>query len=172
MTFHERCQSIQLILSDVDGVMTDGGLIFDDQGLELKRFHVRDGMGIKLWQRAGHQFGLVTSRTSHIVEVRAAELGIEIVRQGFPEKLPVVREIVGTLGLSLDQVAFIGDDFSDLAAIHAVGLGIAVADAADEIRAAADHTTQLRGGDGAVREVVETILKSQKRWEDVVRQYE
>ena len=172
MKLEARCQSIELILSDVDGVLTDGGLIFDDQGIELKRFHVRDGMGIKLWQQAGYKLGLVTSRTSHIVKVRAAELGVEIVRQGFSEKLPVLHEIVDALGLTVDQVAFIGDDLSDLAAINAVGLGIAVADAADEIRAAADHTTQLEGGQGAVREVVEMILKSQKRWEDLVRKYE
>jgi YrbI family 3-deoxy-D-manno-octulosonate 8-phosphate phosphatase len=171
MNFDERCQSIELILSDVDGVLTDGGLIFDNQGTESKRFHVRDGMGINLWQQAGCKFGIVTSRNSHIVEVRAAELGIEIIRQGFSEKLPVVNEVAEALGLRMDQVAFIGDDLSDLAAINAVGLGIAVADAAPEIRAAANYTTRLKGGDGAVREVVETILKSQKRWDDLVHRY-
>lgn len=172
MKLDARCQSIELILSDVDGVLTDGGLIFDNQGIEVKRFHVRDGMGIKLWQQAGFEFGLVTSRTSHIVKVRAAELAIEIVRQGFAKKLPVVQEIASSRNLALEQVAFIGDDLSDLSVINAVGLGIAVADAADEVRSAAHHTTKCKGGSGAIRELVEVILKSKQRWEELVRKYE
>ena len=89
-----RCQTIELILSDVDGVLTDGGVIFDNQGIEIKQFHIRDGLGIKLWQRAGYRFGIVTARNSHIVKVRAAELGIDIIRQGFEDKLPTVRNIM------------------------------------------------------------------------------
>lgn len=172
MKLDARCQTIELILSDVDGVLTDGGLIFDNQGIETKRFHVRDGMAIKLWQQAGFEFGFVTSRTSHIVKVRAAELGVEIVRQGFSQKLPIVNEIAEANGLMLTQVAYIGDDLSDLSVINAVGLGVAVADAAGEVASAAHHTTKTPGGSGAVREVVEMILKSQKRWEDLIRKYE
>ncbi len=172
MKLDAHCQSIEMILADVDGVLTDGGLIFDNQGIEVKRFHVRDGMGIRLWQQAGYRFGLVTSRASHIVKVRAAELGIEIVRQGFGEKLPTVREIAQTSGLALEQIAFVGDDLADLAVIKAVGLGIAVADAVPEVRAAARYVTTVAGGYGAVREVVELILKATKRWEDLIRKYE
>ena len=172
MKLDTRCQAIELILTDVDGVLTDGGLIFDNQGIEQKRFHVRDGMGIQLWHQAGYRLGFVTSRASHIVKVRATELGVEIVRQGSVEKLPVVREIAQSLGLTMDQVAFIGDDLSDLAVIKAVGLGIAVADATEEVRSVASYTTKLKGGDGAVREVVELILKLQTRWEDLIRKYE
>ena len=118
MKLDARCQAVELILSDVDGVLTDGGLIFDNQGIEIKRFHARDGMGIKLWQQAGFQFGFVTSRASHIVKVRASELGVDIVRQGFSQKLPIVEEIAEASGLTLAQVAYIGDDLSDLSLIH------------------------------------------------------
>lgn len=171
MKLDARCQSIELILSDVDGVLTDGGVIFDNEGIETKKFHIRDGLGIKLWMRAGFHFGIITARTSHIVKVRARELGVELVRQGFEEKLPVARELIRDMGLSVEQVCFIGDDLTDIAVIKAVGLGVAVADAADEVRQASDHTTKLAGGCGAVREVAETILKSKNRWEDVIQRY-
>ncbi len=172
MKLDVRCQPIELILSDVDGVLTDGGLIFDNQGIESKRFNARDGMGIKLWQQAGFEFGFVTSRASHIVKVRASELGVDIVRQGFAEKLPIVREIAEANGMGLEQVAYIGDDLTDLSVINAVGLGVAVQDAAYEVASAAHYTTKTEGGSGAVREIVELILKSQKRWEDLIRKYE
>ena len=172
MKLETRCQTIEMILADVDGVLTDGGLIFNNEGIEVKRFHVRDGLGITLWQQAGYRFGLVTSRASHIVKVRAAELSIDIVRQGFAEKLPTVREITETCGLTLAQVAFVGDDLTDLAVLNSVGLGIAVADAVPEIRAAAQYVTTIEGGRGAVREAVELILKAKNRWEDLIRKYE
>ena len=94
MTLDQRCQPIRLILSDVDGVLTDGGIVFDNQGIETKRFHVRDGMGIRLWQKAGYRFGLITHRSSHIVKMRVAELGIEILRQGIDDKLTAMRGIL------------------------------------------------------------------------------
>lgn len=172
MKLDARCKDIQLFLSDVDGVLTDGGLIFDNQGIETKRFHVRDGMGIKLWQHAGYQFGFVTARTSHIVKLRAAELSVDLIRQGFHEKYSVVEEILASLSLTWHQVAYIGDDLTDLSVINAVGLGVAVANAAPEVRAAANYTTTQNGGDGAVREVVELILKSQQRWDDLIKKYE
>ena len=129
MKLEERCQKIEMILADVDGVLTDGYVVFDNQGIETKHFHIRDGMGIKLWQRAGYRFGLVTGRSSHIVKVRAAELGIDIVRQTAEDKLPATQEILRQTGLSLPQVCYIGDDLPDLPVIRAVGLGVAVADA-------------------------------------------
>lgn len=172
MKLNQRCQKIQLVLSDVDGVLTDGGVIFDNQGIETKQFHIRDGLGIKLWQRAGYRFGIVTARNSHIVKVRAAELGIEVVRQGSSDKLATVREVVEQLKLTIDQVCFIGDDLTDLSAIHAVGLGVAVSDAVQEIRAAADFVTKVGGGRGAVRETIELILKSQDRWLDLIQKYQ
>ncbi len=171
MTFADACQPVRLLLSDVDGVMTDGGIIYDNQGIETKRFHVRDGLGIRLWQRAGGKFGIVTSRNSHIVKLRATELGIDIVRQGFADKLPAVRQIISELGVPAENVAYIGDDLPDLPVLKSMGLAIAVADAAAELKQAADYVTELPGGHGAVREAIEAILKAQGRWEGVVGKY-
>lgn len=171
MKLDERCQKIELILSDVDGVLTDGGLMFDNQGIESKKFHIRDGLGIKLWQRGGYKFGLLTARSSHIVKLRAAELNIAIVRQGFEDKLPAALDVMRELGIASEQVCYIGDDLGDLPVIRAVGLGVAVADAAPEVRAAAHHTTTLAGGQGAVRELIETLLKSKQRWDELIRRY-
>src|SRR4051812_24180064 len=110
MKLSERCQAVELLLADVDGVLTDGGIVLDNQGIETKRFHIRDGLGIKLWQQAGNTFGLITGRSSHIVKVRAAELGINFVRQGVDQKLAVAREIMAGLNLQPQQVCYIGDD--------------------------------------------------------------
>src|SRR3990170_2889176 len=104
MKLDERCQAIELLLADVDGVLTGGQIIFNNEGIETKPFHIRDGLGIKLWQRAGYRFGMVTGRSSHIVKIRAAELGVEIVRQTAEDKLPVAQEIFGQLGLRPAQV--------------------------------------------------------------------
>jgi len=171
MKLDQRCSTIELVLADVDGVLTDGGVIFDNQGIETKQFHIRDGLGIKLWQRAGYKFGLVTGRGSHIVKIRAAELGIDIVRQTAEDKLPATLEILHELGFRLDQVCYIGDDLPDLPVVRAVGLGVAVADACPELRQAAHYVTSTLGGRGAVRETIELVLKSQRRWDDLIQKY-
>ncbi len=171
MKLADRIAKIELILSDVDGVLTDGGLMFDNQGIEIKKFHIRDGLGIKLWQRAGYKFGLLTARSSHIVKLRAAELGVTILRQGFEDKWPAALDVMKELKLSPEQVCFIGDDLTDLPVIRQVGLGVAVADAVAEVRSAAHHTTALCGGQGAVRELIETLLKSNGRWDDLIKKY-
>ncbi len=171
MSLTDLCRPIELILSDVDGVLTDGGIWYDNQGVELKGFNIRDGLGIKLWQRAGFKFGVLTARTSHIVKLRSVELGIDIVRQGFEDKLPVAKEILRECGLEPEQVCYIGDELTDLPVIRFVGLGVAVGDAAEEVRSAAAHTTGLAGGHGAVRELVESILKAKGRWDDVIQRY-
>lgn len=168
MKLEQRLQKIRLILSDVDGVLTDGGIIYDNQGVETKKFHVRDGLGIKLWMRAGHQFGLLTARSSHVVRVRAAELEIPIVRQGFSDKWSAASQVIADLQLTPDEVCHIGDDLPDLSVMERIGLAVAVADAVDEVRAVAHVTTKLSGGRGAVRELVELILKQQKRWDECV----
>ncbi|MDZ4819747.1 MAG: HAD hydrolase family protein [Planctomycetota bacterium] len=167
----QRCQRIELLLSDVDGVLTNGGVVFDNQGIESKRFHIRDGLGIKLWQRAGGKFGIITGRASHIVKLRAAELGIELIRQGIEDKWLTVRQLMSELQLQPEQVAFIGDDLPDRPVMMNVGLGIAVADAAEDVRQAAHHVTTLSGGYGAVREAVEMILRKQGRWQDLLQRY-
>lgn len=171
MNLEQRCQAIELILSDVDGVLTDGRIVLNNQGIETKRFHVRDGMGIKLWHKAGYRFGLITSRSSHVVKMRTAELGIDIVRQGRDDKLAAAREIMASLGLSPPQVCYIGDDLPDLPVVQCVGLGVAVADACEELRRLAHWTTSLPGGGGAVRETIETILRTQRRWDDLIAGY-
>jgi len=167
----DRSRPIQLLLSDVDGVLTDGGVIFDNGGIEIKRFHIRDGLAIKLWQQAGRKFGLVTGRASHIVQLRAGELGVELVRQGVDDKLAAVKQIMAEYRLSPQQVAFIGDDLPDLPVLRYVGFGAAVRDACDEMLAAAHYVTAAPGGTGALREVVELLLKAQGRWEELVRKF-
>src|SRR5262245_26400992 len=110
MRVEERCQAIELMLVDVDGVLTGGQIIFNNEGIETKPFHIRDGLGIKLWQRAGYHFGMVTGRSSHIVKIRAAELGVELVRQAVEDKRPIVEQILAELALKPAQVCYIGDD--------------------------------------------------------------
>lgn len=171
MTLEARCLRIRMMLSDVDGVLTDGRITYDNNGVESKAFHVRDGMGIRLWQRAGGSFGIVTARSSQIVRNRAAELDIAIVRQGVGDKLDVVRQLVEEEGLGLEQVCYIGDDLPDLGVLRDVGLGVAVADACAEARAAANWTTAAVGGGGAVRETVEFVLKHQGCWDTVLEPY-
>jgi YrbI family 3-deoxy-D-manno-octulosonate 8-phosphate phosphatase len=171
MKIEQRCHNIELILADVDGVLTPGEIVFNNQGIETKQFHIRDGMGIRLWQRAGYRFGVITGRSSHIVKIRAAELNVEIVRQTAEDKLPVALEILSSLGLEPHQACYIGDDLPDLPVMRAVGLGVAVADACKEVREAAHYVTELRGGLGAVRETIEVILKAQGRWDDLIRKY-
>lgn len=159
---------IRLILSDVDGVLTDGAIVVDNAGIESKSFHVRDGLAIKLWQSSGFSFGLLSSRNSQIVKLRAAELGIKLVRQGHAEKLPIAREIFSELQVEPEQVCYIGDDLPDLPVLNVVGLPVAVADAADEVRQAARWVTKLPGGRGAVRELVERVMKAKGCWENVL----
>ena len=171
MKLLDRCRNIKLLLSDVDGVLTSGELVFDNQGIESKAFHIRDGLGIRLWQRAGFRFGILTARTSHIVRLRAVELGIDIVRQGFEDKLPEVQQVVAQQGLQMDQVCYVGDDLTDLPVIRRVGLGVAVSDAAQEVRSTAHWVTKTQGGRGAVRELIEMLLKSKIRWDDLIRRY-
>jgi YrbI family 3-deoxy-D-manno-octulosonate 8-phosphate phosphatase len=172
MAMNKLCQPIEVILADVDGVLTDGSIFFTNEGVEIKRFHIRDGLGIRLWQQAGGKFGLITGRTSHIVNVRAAELGIEIVRQGTEKKLTVVKEILTQLNLQPEQACYIGDDLPDLAALRYVGFGAAPADASVDVRQSADYVTTVTGGHGAVREVIELILRAQERWDDVVHTFQ
>jgi YrbI family 3-deoxy-D-manno-octulosonate 8-phosphate phosphatase len=171
MDLRSRCHPLKLLVSDVDGVLTDGRLYYDASGGEAKAFHIRDGLGIKLWQKAGHRFAIVTARKSRIVTARAAELGVEIVRQGCEDKSSAVREIIAELGMEPREASYIGDDLPDLAAIRHVGLGIAVADACDEVRQAAGYITQCTGGAGAVRELIEMILKSQDKWDQTIRDF-
>jgi 3-deoxy-D-manno-octulosonate 8-phosphate phosphatase (KDO 8-P phosphatase) len=171
MKLETRCQRIELILSDVDGVLTDGGILFDDDAVESKRFHVRDGMGIKLWRSAGYRFGIITGRSSRVVANRAGELNVDLLRQGVKDKRIELQNVLRELGVDPRNTCFIGDDLPDLPAMLNVGLAVAVADAADDVRQRADYVTQLPGGSGAVRETIETILKCQARWNQLIEEY-
>lgn len=171
MNFTETCRRIELILSDVDGVMTDGRIRMLDDGRQMITFHIRDGMGVRLWREAGKRFGIVTGRDLPAVRRRAEDLKFDVVRMGIDDKLPAVDAIAAELGLAREQICYIGDDLLDLRAIQSVGLGVTVADAPEELRQAAKYTTSIRGGEGAVRELVEVILKNTGRWDDVVRRY-
>jgi 3-deoxy-D-manno-octulosonate 8-phosphate phosphatase (KDO 8-P phosphatase) len=171
MTLDQRCRAIRLILSDVDGVLTDGGIVLDNQGIEAKRFHVRDGMGIRLWRKAGYSFGLITHRSSHVVKTRAAELGIDILRQGIDDKLTAMLGILQELRLAPAQVCYLGDDLPDMPVVRGAGLGVAVADACLELRQSAHYVSTAPGGSGAVRETIELILKAQARWDDLIQAY-
>lgn len=165
---NEIAKPIRLILSDVDGVLTDGLITIDNAGIESKSFYVRDGHAIKIWKKAGFQFGLLTARNSQIVKLRAAELGITLVRQGFAEKLPAAREMMQQAGVEPHEVCYIGDDLPDLTVMYEVGLSATVADGAPEVKQAAKWTMNAPGGRGAVRELIERLLKAKSRWEDFV----
>lgn len=167
----KEAERIRLILSDIDGVMTDGKIIHDSRGNEIKEFSARDGFGIRLWMKNGGLFGIVTGRESKVVEIRAGELGVELLEQGIVDKAETVRRITSRLGVPLEETAFIGDDYPDLPALKIVGFPAAVADAADEIRDAAAWVSDVPGGKGAVRQLIETILKAQGRWDGAIRFY-
>jgi len=151
--------AIKLLVLDVDGVMTDGRLVYDADGREAKVFNVRDGYGIKALQAAGVRVAVISGRDSRPVSVRMAELGIEHAILGRDDKLEALEELVSELGIpSLQQVAYVGDDLPDLPAIVAAGLGLTVADSRPELRAAAMGVTRVGGGQGAVREVCDLLL--------------
>jgi len=158
MDVEERSKRVKLLLMDCDGVLTDGRLYFSENGEELKTFHVRDGQGIVSWHRAGFKSGIISGRSSRIVEVRAAELGIEFVRQGVSDKSAVCRELARLAGVDLDEVAFVGDDSPDVELMKAVGFAAAVADAVNEVKEVAHFKTKKKGGRGAVREIVDLLL--------------
>ena len=163
-----RCRNLRLVLSDVDGVMTDGTILLLPGGGEAKAFHVRDGLGVVLARRAGLRVGILSGRTSDAVSRRAAELGIDIVRQGIADKPAALREIVAAEGIVPSQVAYIGDDVNDLAVMAEVGLSGAPADAPFEVRAQAFMVTETRGGGGCLREFLEAILRSRGQWDGLV----
>jgi 3-deoxy-D-manno-octulosonate 8-phosphate phosphatase (KDO 8-P phosphatase) len=168
----QRCQAIELLVMDVDGVLTDGRIVYGDRGEEIKAFHVRDGSGIKLWLKQGKRAAVLTGRKSPIVERRAAELGIGAVIQGADDKLPAFEALLRKEGVTAAQTAYIGDDLPDVPILRRAGLAAAVADACAEARAAAHVVTQACGGQGAVRELVELLLSHQGRWQAIVAEYQ
>jgi len=164
-------ERIRVLVLDVDGVLTNGQLVLGASGEELKFFSVRDGIGIKLAQFAGLEVVFLSARTSRIVAARAKMLGVVDVYQGVGRKLEVLEALAARRGASLDEIAYVGDDIVDIGPVSAVGLGVAVGDAAEDLKNVASHVTAAAGGAGAVRETVEAILRARGVWDAAVQGY-
>ncbi|HEX7998001.1 MAG TPA: HAD hydrolase family protein [Pyrinomonadaceae bacterium] len=167
----KRAARVKLLLMDCDGVLTDGRIILLGADDEQKSFHTRDGHGLVLLHRAGLRSGIISGNKSSAVERRARDLGIAYVRQGTWDKIVEFEEVLKEAGVDDAEAAFIGDDVTDIPLMQRVGLAVAVADAAEEVRGVAHFVTQLPGGFGAVREVTDLILKAQGRWAELMRKY-
>jgi len=161
-------RNIQLLLTDVDGVLTDGHIRFDAEGRELKTFHVHDGAGFVYWHRSGGLSGFVSGRGSAVVKTRAAELGVHEVHLGNMDKLPIVEDILARRELDAQQVAYVGDDIADLPVLRRVGFAVTVPNARADVHQHVHYVTEARGGDGALRDVIEYLLKAKGMWDDIV----
>ena len=162
---------IRLLVLDVDGVLTDGGIFLDADGRELKRFDVHDGAGIKYWQRTGRQVAVISGRQAAATLFRAVELGVTAVRQNAKDKLPALESVLEELKLTMAQTAVMGDDLPDLPLMLRCALPIAPANAVEEVRAAARLVTRRSGGAGAVREAVEAVLRQTGDWDALLQRY-
>ncbi len=169
--FEKRVENIKLVLMDCDGVLTDGRITLLSDGDEQKSFHTRDGHGIVLLHRAGIRTGIISGRKSAMVERRASELGMSFIRQGTWDKIKDFDEVLLEANVETNEVAYIGDDVTDIPLMERVGFAVAVADAVEETKNAAHYITKLNGGFGAVREVSDMILKTQNKWFDLMKRY-
>lgn len=167
----QRAALVKLLVLDVDGVLTDGRVVYDDQGREIKFFDVRDGHGLKLLQRGGVEVAWLSGRGSQANRVRAQELGVERLIEKCLVKLPALQELMAACAVTPEQVAYMGDDLIDLPAMAAVGLALAPADAQPQARAAAHWVTRQPGGRGAVRQACELLLRASGSWEEVTARY-
>ncbi len=159
---------IELLCLDVDGVLTDGSIMLDDHGNETKRFNARDGLGIRLWMKMGFYVAIITGRSGMAVTHRASELGITHIYQGVKDKGAAFQELLSELGLHPEETAVLADDLPDLPMMRAAGYAMAVGDSVSEVRYAAAFVTVRPGGKGAVREVVEHLLKAKGRWDEAI----
>ena len=166
-----KARRIKLLLLDVDGVLTDGRIVMDDEGEEIKHFDVRDGHGIRLLIRAGIDVGLLTGRSSRVVDHRARDLGIRMVYQKVFNKIDAYQKIKRRGHLTDREVAYVGDDIMDLPLLRRVGMSVAVRDAWEGLRDEVDYVTGQKGGRGAVREVAEILLHAQGKWEELTKRY-
>jgi len=167
----EKASRIELVIFDVDGVLTDGSLFLSDDGQEYKAFNSKDGFGMRLLQDSGIEIAIITGRESTLVKLRMEELGITQVMQGRREKGPALDELMEKTGLSLDQIAYVGDDVVDLPIMSRVGLSIAVQDARPVVKKHAHWITESPGGRGAGRDVCELILEAHNKWDDIINRY-
>ncbi len=157
-------KKIQAIFMDVDGVLTNGKIILGTNNTELKEFNVKDGLAITIAKKQGLKIGFITSRTSEVVERRGRELGVDFLFQGVTDKLLKLKEIGSSKNISLENICYIGDDLPDLDALLAVGFSATVSDACEEVNSRVAFVSTKKGGEGAVREIIETILKAQDKW--------
>jgi 3-deoxy-D-manno-octulosonate 8-phosphate phosphatase (KDO 8-P phosphatase) len=164
-------KKIKLLILDVDGVITDGSIILDNNSNELKSFHVRDGHGIKMLLRAGIKVAFVTGRSSKVVQRRAEELGIKEVFQKCYDKTIAYRQLAGKYFLTDDEIAYVGDDIVDIPVFKKCGFPVTVSDAEDEVKLYVKMITKKRGGRGAVREVTDFLLKARGLWKDIIDGY-
>ena len=165
-----RLRRVKLFLTDVDGVMTDGTVLMGE-GVELKRYDIQDGLGIVMLRRNGIRTGWVSARPSAATQARAADLKIDFLAQPTDGKVPAIEQILAQTGLTWSDVCFVGDDVVDLGVFRKAGLAVAVANARSEARAEAHFVTKARGGHGAVREIIEKILKAQGKWQATVEMF-
>ncbi|MGH9382237.1 MAG: KdsC family phosphatase [Thermoanaerobaculia bacterium] len=166
-----RAAALEWLLLDVDGVLTDGRLLYSRSGESLKQFHVRDGLAVRLAAQAGLKVGVLSGRASAALARRASDLGFDAVMTGRKDKGPAFAEFLERYGTDGERVAYIGDDLPDLEVLGRCGLALAPADAVPEVRAAVHRVLQHRGGDGAVREAVELILKARGDWDQILAGY-
>ncbi len=167
----ERIKRIKLLMLDIDGVLTDGRIIYDNKANELKFFDVQDGFGIVLLGRAGIEVIIITANKSKAVRKRAKELNVKALYQNCFDKLKAFEEILEKFNLRPEEICFIGDDLIDLPVLKRVGLAVSVPNAVDEVKSAAHYITKKRGGRGAVREICDFILKSQNKWQEIMMRY-
>jgi len=167
----ERIERIKLVLMDCDGVLTDGRITLVSESDEQKTFHTRDGHGIVLLHRAGIRTGIISGRKSSLVDRRANELGMSFIRQGTWDKIKDFNEIINEANVETNEIAYVGDDVTDIPLMERVGFAVAVQDAVEETKRAAHYITKLNGGFGAVREVCDMILKTQDKWLELMKRY-
>ena len=167
----KKIKAVKLLILDVDGVMTDGRIIYDDDGKEIKIFDVKDGHGIKLLMRVGIEVAIITARESQVVLHRAKNLGIDIVYQKAMDKVEAFNEILQKKQLSEKEVAYVGDELVDIPLLRKVGFAAAVKDAVEDLKMYVDFITEKNGGQGAVREICELILKTQGKWGEATEKY-
>ncbi len=166
-----KAKKIRLLLLDVDGILTDGRILYNEKGQEIKCFHIQDGQGIRWLLREGVEVGFLSGRSSRAVEMRARELGVSFLFQGIKDKIKIFEKLLQKTKLNPKQVSFMGDDFMDLPLLKKVGLSISVSNGHPLVQKKVDYVTRTAGGFGAVREVSELILRAQGKWDSILRDY-
>jgi 3-deoxy-D-manno-octulosonate 8-phosphate phosphatase (KDO 8-P phosphatase) len=166
-----KAKDVRLLILDVDGVLTDGKIIYTDGGEEIKSFNVKDGHGLKLLMRAGIEVAVITGRRSRVVEHRCKDLGISCVFQGCKDKIEAYHRLLKEKNLTDDEVGFVGDDLTDIPVLERVGFSATVADGTEEVKQRVHYVARAKGGEGAVREICEAICKLQNKWDEVTQRY-